>query len=150
MKKSALTPQDKALVAAAMKAAKAPTAQLWGEKSPSLVLAALRLDDGQVITAPNLIADVGGLSLCAEPAAIAEAAKQPNRTIEAIVALYHMPGQEPKIVSPCGKCREIITDYAPNAHVILREPGTKKAFRVKAAELLPLKYATYWHHRELL
>ncbi len=150
MKKITLTTHDKALVAAAIEAAKKPVLQLWREKAPSLVATALRLDNGQIITATNLIADVGSLSVCAEPIAIAAAVQQPNRKIEAIVAVYHDPGLEPKIVSPCGKCRELITDYARDAYVILRAPGTKKNFKVRAKELLPLKYAEYWNHRELL
>jgi cytidine deaminase len=150
MKKLPLVPHDKALVTAAIEAAKKPVLQLWREKAPALVAAALRLDNGQIITATNLIADVGSLSLCAEPIAIAEAARQTNRKIESIVAVYHLPGHEPKVVSPCGRCREIVTDYAPSAYVVLRDPGKKKHFKVKAGDLLPLKYGSYWNHKELL
>jgi cytidine deaminase len=150
MKKQALGPSDRTLVAAAIEAAKKPVRQLWDDKAPPFVAAALRLDNGKIITAVNLTADVGSLSSCAEPLAIAQAVRQPGRKIESIVAVYHDPGLEPKIVSPCGRCREIITDYALDAAVILREPGTAKTFKVKARELLPLKYADYWNHRELL
>jgi cytidine deaminase len=150
MKKHPLTPADKALVAAAIEAAKKPVRQLWDEKAPPYVAAALKLDNGQVITAANLLADVGSLSLCAEPHAIAEAVRQPKRKIQTIVAVYHDPGLEPKVVSPCGRCREVITDYAQNAFVILRAPGKKTLFKVKATDLLPMKYGTYWHHRELI
>jgi cytidine deaminase len=150
MKKQSLVPHDKALIAAAIEAAKKPVLQLWREEAPALVASALRLDDGRIITSTNLMADVGSLSICAEPIAIAEAVRHTDRKIESIVAVYHVPGHEPKIVSPCGRCREIITDYAPDALVILRQPGTDETFKVKATDLLPLKYAEYWHHRELL
>lgn len=150
MKKLPLTAQDKALVAAAMAESKKPLLHFWGEVAPPLVGAALRLDDGSVIASTNLFADVGSLSLCAEPFAIAEAAKKTKRRIKAIVAVYHDPGHEPKIIPPCGRCRELITDYAKDAYVILREPGKKTPFKVRARDLLPLKYADFWNHRELL
>jgi cytidine deaminase len=150
MNKLPLSPEDLALVDAAMETARKPVLQLWREKMTALVAAAVLLDDGQVITSTNLIADVGSLSMCAEPSAILEANKQVDRRIAAIVAVYHDPGFDPKIVSPCGRCREFITDYAQDAYVILRDPGGNELFKVKAPELLPLKYAEYWRHRELI
>lgn len=97
-----------------------------------------------MITSVNLIADVGSLSVCAEPVAIAEAVRQPDKKIEAIVAVYHEPGSVPRVVSPCGRCREYIADYALDSFVILRQPKTDILFKAKAAELLPLRYAEYW------
>jgi cytidine deaminase len=150
MKKQKLSPADKALVAAAVAAVKAPVRQLCGGKAPALVGAALRLNDGSIITSINLIADVGGLSVCAEPIAIAEAVRHPDKKIEAIVAVYHALGHQPRIVPPCGRCREAVTDYAPDSFVILREPGKTAFFKVKALDLLPLKYAAYWRDDRLI
>jgi len=42
------------------------------------------------------------------------------------------------IVSPCGMCRELITDYSSNAWVII--PGTPESERVTIASLLPNEY----------
>lgn len=150
MKKEAISSDDHALVAAAIRAVKAPVSQPLGGKAPALVGAAVRLSDGSIITSVNLIADVGGLSVCAEPIAIAEAVRQPDKKIEAIVAVYHAPGQEPRVISPCGRCREAVTDYAPGSFVILREPRAEQLFKVTAAALLPLKYAEYWDGSQLL
>lgn len=151
MKKLKISPADKALVAAAAKAVKATVHQpCGGKKAPALVGAALRLGDGSIITAVNLIADVGGLSVCAEPIAIAQAVRHPDKGIEAIVAVYYAAGQEPCVVPPCGRCREAITDYAPAASVILRAPGKTALFKVKAPDLLPLKYAEYWRGERLI
>ncbi|MBU6475812.1 MAG: cytidine deaminase [Alphaproteobacteria bacterium] len=144
MKKEEISDADHALVAAAVAAVKKPVLHPFGEKSPALVGAAARLDDGGIVTAVNLIADVGGLSICAEPIAIAEAARLPDRKITEIVAVYHVPGEEPKVVSPCGRCREAITDYAPGCSVILRTPGKSDLFKASAADILPLKYAEFW------
>jgi cytidine deaminase len=145
MKKEDISPDDRDLVAAAIKAAKTPVAQMSGEKkAPALVASALRLSGGSIITSVNLLADVGSLSVCAEPIAIAEAIRQPDKRIETIVAVYHQAGQEPQVIPPCGRCREAITDYAEGCFVILRQPGDSGLFKVKAGELLPLKYAEYW------
>ncbi len=42
------------------------------------------------------------------------------------------------IVPPCGMCRELISDYAPAAHVILEDEGVVRC--VPVLELLPEKY----------
>lgn len=149
MKKQDISPADHALVAAAIEAVKKPVLQLSGERAPALVGAALRLEDGRIITSVNLIADVGSLSMCAEPIAIAEAVKHPDKKIEAVVAVYHMAGQEPRVISPCGRCREALADYALDSFVILREPGTAALFKARAADLLPLRYAEYWQAGQL-
>ena len=150
MVKQDISPADQDLVAAAAAAVKKPVLQLSGEKAPALVGAAIRMNDGRIVTAVNLIADVGSLSICAEPIAIAEAAKHPDKKIEAMVAVYYAPGQEPRVVSPCGRCREAIADYALGSSVILREPGTSVLFKVRAADLLPLRYAGYWRNGQLV
>jgi len=150
MKRHVLSPSGYDLIMAATDAVKAPVLQLGGEKTPALGGAALRLAGGRIITSVNLIADVGSLSVCAEPIAIAKAIHQPDRKIEEIVAVYHMPGCEPCVISPCGRCRELIADYASDAFVILREPKSADFFKVKATELLPLRYSEYWQGGQLV
>lgn len=150
MKKEALSQADRDLVKAAIDAVKMPIQQIGGPQAPALVGAALRLNDGEIITSVNLIADVGGLSVCAEPVAIAQAVRQPHKSIETVVAVYHAPGAEPRVVPPCGRCREAVTDYAAGSFVILREPGQGDLFKVKAGDLLPFKYASFWQGNELI
>jgi cytidine deaminase len=123
--------------------------QISGDYAPALVGAALRLEGGKIITSCNLIADVGGLSVCAEPIAIAEAGKH-GKKIEAIVAVYYAPDQEPRVISPCGRCREAIADYALGCHVILREPGSSSLFKARAQDLLPMRYSEYWKNGQLI
>jgi len=149
MQKHELTKEDQALVAEAVRTALEPIAQIGGQCKPPLVAAALRMDSGEVYTAQNLIADVGSISMCAEPQAIAQANRHPDRKAAAIVAVYHQPGRPPKVIPPCGRCREIITDFMPG-FVILRDPGTEKLYKVRAGDLLPLKYADYWKGDDLI
>lgn len=150
MKKIELTAADRSLVEIAITAVKQPIAQINQGRTPAQVGTALRLDDGQILTALNLIADVGSISMCAEPQAIAQANRQPERAIEVIVAVYHLPGQEPKVIPPCGRCREIITDFVANGYVILRDPGTEELYKTPAMDLLPLKYGDYWQGDHLI
>ena len=150
MKKHPLNDQDRALVKVAVDAIKQPVMQIGSVQEPSLVGSALRLASGEVFTAQNMIVDVGSISMCAEPQAIAQANRVKNRKIESIVAVYYLPGQEPRVIPPCGRCREIITDFIGDGFVILRDPGSDDLYKVSASELLPLKYALYWKGDQLI
>lgn len=144
MLKSDLTPQDIELVQAAIAAAKKPVLHINNEKCPALVTAAGRLDNGEIITGSNLMTDVGSISMCAEPFVINESNRREGRSVTTIVAVYHQPGFEPKVIPPCGRCREVIVDFMTAGHVILRDPGSDKLYKVKPAELLPLRYGDFW------
>jgi cytidine deaminase len=150
MQKIDLTEEDRELVKAAGEAVKQPIRQIFDENVPALVGAALRLDDGQILTGVNMTVDVGSLSQCAEPFAIAQANRQIDRHITAIVAVYREMGYEPKVIPPCGRCREAITDFLPAGFVILREPESDTLFKVRAVDLLPLKYGDYWKDGNLV
>jgi len=150
MQKIELTQEDRELVKAASESIRKPVLQIFGEKAPALVGAALRLDDGRIITSNNLTADVGSISMCAEPFAIAEANRTPERKITTVVAVYHELTKEPKVISPCGRCREVITDFASAGFVILRDPGTQELYKVRSVDLLPLKYGDYWKDGNLV
>lgn len=148
MQKFPLTPNDDKLVAAAIAAVKQPINQIDGVL-PALVGAALQMDDGEIITSLNLIADVHSISMCAEPQAIAQANRRTDNKTETIVAVYHQPGHEPKVIPPCGRCREIITDFV-EGYVILRDPGAEALYKVRAGDLLPFKYRDYWKGDNLI
>ena len=150
MNKLELTPEDHELVKAACDWIVKPVLQIYGEKAPALVGAALRLDNGRIITANNLTVDVGSISMCAEPFAIAEANREPERKITTIVAVYHEFSKYPKVIPPCGRCREVITDFASSGFVIMRDPGTPELYKVRAADLLPFKYGDYWQDGKLV
>ena len=96
--------------------------------------AALRTKSGKVFTAVHLEATVGRIAVCAEAVALGMAAAAGDTEIETIVAV-DAAGQ---VVSPCGMCRELISDYSPSAQVIV--PAGGKTEVVPVAELLPNKY----------
>lgn len=96
--------------------------------------AALRTRSGQVFTGVHLEANVGRIAVCAEAIAIGLAATTGDTDIETIVAVDR--GGE--VISPCGMCRELICDYAPNCEVIV--PGDSSPEVVSIQTLIPRKY----------
>lgn len=142
MNKTPLSPQDIELVRIA-------TQDIVDKfnKDRHWVASAVRTASGKVHTALNLYADSASLSLCAEPIAIGHAVdKDKDDPVHTVVTVYHERKNAPpgvKVVSPCGRCREIIMAYGKDSWVILREPGTDNLFKVPAAELLPYRYETY-------
>jgi cytidine deaminase len=47
--------------------------------------------------------------------------------------------RELTVVSPCGMCRELISDYSPKCFVILEVNG--ELVKAEIEELIPLKYS---------
>lgn len=106
------------------------------------IAVALRTKAGNIYTSFNLDTYVGGCAQCAEPIAIGKALTVEDRDIETVVAVRKpRPNKHDKtkrVVSPCGNCREIISDYSPECFVILEENG--EYFKVRVMDLLPEKY----------
>ncbi len=95
------------------------------------IAAALRTRSGQVFSAVHLEATVGRIAVCAEAIAIGMAAAAGDTDIDTIVAV----DRDGHIVSPCGMCRELISDYSVDCRVILAEDRV-----VSVRDLLPEKY----------
>jgi cytidine deaminase len=93
--------------------------------------AALRTKSGQVFAAVHLEAHVGRVAVCAEAIAIGMAAAAGDTELETIVAV----DRQGRIVAPCGMCRELIADYAPDCQAIVTETQN-----MTIGELLPRKY----------
>lgn len=100
-----------------------------------LVGSALRTRSGKIFSAVHLEAHVGRIAVCAEAVTLGMAAAAGDTEIDTIVAVDHLGN----IVSPCGMCRELISDYSPNAWVIV--PGNNGEEVIMIEKLLPNKYA---------
>ena len=127
-----LAPSDRALVLAAEEAVR--LRYRYGRHS---VGAALRGASGRLYVAVNLDATVGRAAICAEAVALGEAVMAGD-TVDLVAAVRQpRPDEEggPQVVSPCGLCRELLLDYAPEARVVL--PGGRT---VPLRELLPSPY----------
>ena len=104
--------------------------------------AALRSRDGRIWTGVHLGATVGRLSICAEAIALGRAVMDGDGTIECAVAVRHPKPeeavQEIAVVSPCGACRENLTDYDAAALVIISTAAGLQ--KVPVSTLLSLPY----------
>lgn len=94
----------------------------------------LRTKNGNVFKGAHVEAGNGRITLCAEAVAIGAAATAGDTEIAEIVAVT----ESGDIVPPCGMCRELISDYSPEAKVILGRNGMQVS--VPVLELLPQKY----------
>lgn len=106
------------------------------------IAAAVRSESGAVYTGLHLDTYVGRASVCAEAVALGAALSAGEKSIAAIVSVRHpRPREETKeikIVSPCGICREMLSDFAPQARILVSENGAIQS--VRPADLLPNKY----------
>jgi len=109
------------------------------------IAAAVRGGSGRIYTGLHLDTYVGRASVCAEAVALGQALGAGETRIEAIVSLRHPRPREQhrdcKVVSPCGICREMLTDFAAGCAVIV--PGAtpeQPPRRVPVEQLLPEKY----------
>lgn len=97
--------------------------------------AALRTLGGQVLAAVSLDTRVGRMAVCAEAVAIGMAIAEGHVGIQTIVAV----NAAGRAVAPCGACRELLADYAPQARVLI--PGAQGPEPVAVADLLPRRYS---------
>lgn len=104
-----LTPDPQLLEAAqvAFKQAYAPYSRFH-------VGAALRSESGQIYFGANVENASYGLTRCAEQSAVQTLASQGGRHFEDIVVYSEA---EPP-ASPCGACRQILFEFAPDARVV--------------------------------
>lgn len=134
---SSLSPEDHALTIAAV-----DFIRLRYVENRHHIGAAIRGGSGRIYLGLHLDTYVGRCSVCAEAVALGSALSAGETTIEAVVSVRHPRPREqhaqPKVVSPCGICREMLTDFAPGAAIILARP-TGLA-RLPVADLLPDKY----------
>ncbi|QQG35429.1 MAG: cytidine deaminase [Micavibrio aeruginosavorus] len=105
------------------------------------VASALRLKSGAIISGMVLEAENPSLTICAEPITIGKALDHIHSDpIVCIVAVRDREETEHKVIPPCGRCREFITDYAQDAYVIIHSLEENTLIKVLATDLLPFKY----------
>jgi len=121
------------LVAAALKARLRAVAPYSGFS----VGAALLASSGRVYSGVNVESASYGLTICAERVALFKAMSEGERQFEAMAVVASVAGG----AMPCGACRQLLAEYAPQAVVFTadsRRPGVVRKFNVK--ELLPLAF----------
>lgn len=91
--------------------------------------AALLCVDGSIYTGCNVENASYGLTICAERVAIFKAVGDGKTEFTAIAIAAKATGGEP--CGPCGACRQVMYEFAPNLEVIMGNTI------VKISELLP-------------
>lgn len=125
-----LTPDDHALIAQARDAIRRNYDSVHENHT---VGAAVRCADGSIFCGINVYAIHGA---CAEQVALGTAITLGQRDFTTIVAVRGENGEE--IIPPCGNCRQILSDYAPECAVIIDADGT--LVKILARKLLPFAY----------
>ena len=110
------------------------------------VATALRAVDGKIYTGVHLEGSCRRSSICAEGMAMGAAriGIDPGSPlhVEAVVSVQIKPAGQYRIIAPCGVCRELISDYSPDALVwITGEAGVEA---IRAIDLLPSKTRRVW------
>jgi len=134
----ALSDDDHELIAAANAVLERHYRTFW-----HTVAAAIRSRDGRIWTGIHIGATVGRLAICAEAVAFGRAVLEGDGTIETAVAVRHpKPEEEDRelaVVSPCGACREMIMDHAPEARIILKEGEGLLKLPIRSLLILPYR-----------
>jgi cytidine deaminase len=98
--------------------------------------AALLSDDNRIFTGCNVESSSYGLTMCAERTAIFKAYSEGERKFIAIA----VAADTEDYISPCGACRQVISDLCGDIDVILiNKNNDHKIF--KASELLPFAFS---------
>jgi cytidine deaminase len=122
--------ERKALVRAAAQALASSVARYSGFK----VGAALLTQSGDVVTGANVESASYGLTCCAERIALFKALTEGHKEFAAIAVVAARRGGP----MPCGACRQLLAEYAPQAKVWVADARALHRVRSYAVrELLP-------------
>ena len=96
--------------------------------------AALITENDEIFTGCNVESSSYGLTICAERVALTKAISEGASKFKAI-AIYAKDGY---ICPPCGACRQLLYDYAPDIDVILSDGKEQQVINLK--DLLPFAF----------
>jgi cytidine deaminase len=96
--------------------------------------AALLTAQGEIVTGANVESASYGLTCCAERVALFKALTEGRRDFLAVAVVADLP----RGATPCGACRQLLAEYAPEAAVYVadsNQPAQWREFTVR--QLLP-------------
>ena len=102
--------------------------------------AALLTADGEIITGANVESVSYGLTCCAERVALFKALTNGKNKFRAMAVVAAHPGGP----TPCGACRQLLAEYAPDAVIWIADaahPQKIRQFTVR--ELLPAAFSSF-------
>ena len=100
--------------------------------------AAVLTGSGKIYSAVNI--ESVGYGPCAEPIAIGGAISAGERDLQRIVAVSGRTSPY-NVISPCGNCRQLLYEYAPDCLVIVEVEG--KSVKVRVRDLFPAPYSEF-------
>lgn len=98
--------------------------------------AAVLASSGNVYVGVNV--ESSGHGVCAESVAMGAAVSSGEKKFDAVVAVA-LRHDDFIVLSPCGNCRQMLLDYAPNADIIYTDDAGRVT-RSKVKNLLPGAY----------
>lgn len=108
--------------------------------------AAVLADDGQIYAGTNIENASYGLTVCAERNALFKAVGEGKRKILAL-AVCTDPIEGQAFGSPCGACRQVMTEFmdqdAPLLLVSMDEKGERKVCQKKLEDFMPYPFAKF-------
>lgn len=116
----------------ALKAAWRARANAWAPYSGFQVGCALMVPGGPIVAGCNVENASYGLTQCAERCAVCAAVAQGHVTFTDAIVVTDLEKPAP----PCGACRQVLFEFAPEATVWLAGSGPEKASH-KVSDLLP-------------
>ena len=93
--------------------------------------AALLTEKDEIVTGCNVESSSYGLTICAERVALTKALSEGIIKFKAIA----IAAKDGEFCPPCGACRQLLYDYAPEIDIILTDGTHNKTYKLK--ELLP-------------
>ena len=106
--------------------------------------AALRTRSGHTFSAIHFETATGFANVCGEVAAICCMVAAGHRDVEIVAAVWRDPAGSHFLLPPCGRCREVISDFNPEAWVIIAASADhwdaaaiEHPMKVRVADLLP-------------
>lgn len=104
------------------------------------VVAAILTKSGKIYTGFNFKTVATRASVCAESMALSKALEASEKELELMVVVACLDGnKETVIVTPCGICRELLYDYAPNIEIIVPVEEDIATISLKKLLILPYK-----------
>jgi cytidine deaminase len=91
--------------------------------------AALRLDDGAIVTSIAPEAPNNAVRLCHETGAICEAYKRGRRVVASVCVTAAGGDRGYWVLAPCGVCQERLFAYGPDVEVGVPEPADPRRWR---------------------
>lgn len=137
-----LSPEDEALIERIMETNERTFDSEFFDGA-HIVAAGIRMTDSSVYEGVSLPTSIGRASMCGEPVAVGSAIADgySHNEVETSVAVaYPMPSHdedEPRVIPPCGSCRELLADYNESMRVVVPVDGENRV--VSAINLLPTR-----------